>query len=131
MGGKRLLLAGAFSIPNHQPRHRRRAYRPASATCGATPRSCLARWRVRVGIPSSSLASVRALGGRGRTLHEGEATMTPGREGKPAGRRSREEMAAASFTVAKSLAPVVVSSGAFLIGSLLRRARREQARLCR
>jgi hypothetical protein len=50
------------------------------------------------GIPSSSLARVHARGGRGRTLHEGEATRTPGREGEPAGRRRREEMAAASFT---------------------------------
>jgi hypothetical protein len=37
------------------------------------------------GIPSSSLARVQARGGRGRALHDGEATRTLGRVSEPTG----------------------------------------------
>jgi hypothetical protein len=82
------------------------------------------------GIPSSSLARVVAEGGHCTTAtppgHH-EVTACP----LGAGRCMREEMAAASFTAAKSLAPLATRSGALLLGSLLRRARREQAHLRR
>jgi hypothetical protein len=61
------------------------------------------------------------LGGLGRAMHDGE----------PTGRRKREEMAAASFTAAMSLAPLAVRSDDLLLCGLLRHARREQARLLR
>jgi hypothetical protein len=69
-----------------------------------------------------------------KALHDGEAART--RRQATDGRAQRKtktggEMAAASFTAAKPLAPLVVRSGALLLGGLLRRARREQSRLRR
>jgi hypothetical protein len=102
------LLAYVGILPNHQPRHRRRFYQQIDAT--SHPRNhgvvtgLLAGALVGIamsGIPSSS----RACGGQGRALHDGEVTRTPGRGGEPTGRRRREDMAAVSFTAAKSLAP--------------------------
>jgi hypothetical protein len=81
-----------------------------------------------VGIATGGiLSNSRACGGQARALHDGMVTRTLGHGGEPTGRRRREDMAAVSFTAAKSLAPLAVISGALLLDGRLR----EQAFLCR